>query len=58
MKMRRVSILCVQETRCRGNKAKELGDEYKLCYSNTTSEGRNGVGIVVSHENSGVKENG
>ena len=47
MKMRWVSILCVQETRWKGNKAKELGERYKLYYSAATTDGRNGVGIIV-----------
>ena len=47
MKMRRISILCAQETRWKGNKAKELGEGYELYYSATTTDGRNGVGIVV-----------
>ena len=50
MKMRRVSILCVQETRWKGNKAKELGEGYKLYYSAATTDGRNGVGIIVSEK--------
>ena len=50
MKMRRVSILRVQETRWKGNKAKELGEGYKLYYSAATADGRNGVGIIVSEK--------
>ena len=53
--MRRVSILCVQETRCKGNKAKEYCEGYKLYYSAAMGErrgemedGRNGLGIIVS----------
>lgn len=38
MKMRRVNILCVQETRWKGNKAKELGEGYKLYYSGATAD--------------------
>ena len=30
MKHRKVAVLCVQETRWSGNKAKELGDGYKM----------------------------
>ena len=48
MKRRRVDILCVQETRWKGEKARELGDGYKLYFSGANKEGRNGVGIVVS----------
>ena len=50
MKTRRVDILCVQETRWKGNKAKELGEGYKLYYSGATIRGRNGVGIIVSEK--------
>ena len=49
--MRRVGILCVQETRWKGNKTKELFEGYKLYYSAATADGRNGVGIVVSEKN-------
>ena len=50
MKMRRVSILCVQETRWKGSRAKELGEGYKLNYSAATADGRNGVGIILSEK--------
>ena len=42
-------ILCVQETRWEGQKAKELGEGYKMSYSGEDSE-RNSVGIIVSPE--------
>ncbi|XP_067138146.1 uncharacterized protein [Centruroides vittatus] len=48
MQRKRIDILCVQETRWRGDKAKELGDGYKLFYSSANRNGRNGVGIVVA----------
>uniref|UniRef100_A0A8D8SH78 Craniofacial development protein 2 n=2 Tax=Cacopsylla melanoneura TaxID=428564 RepID=A0A8D8SH78_9HEMI len=50
MRRRRVQILCVQETRWKGNKARELGDGFKLIYSGANSSGRNGVGIVLNEE--------
>ena len=50
MRTRKVDILCVQETRWTGDKAKELGDGYKLIYSGANKEGRNGVGIILSKE--------
>ncbi|XP_064079513.1 craniofacial development protein 2-like [Macrobrachium nipponense] len=50
IKMRRVDILCVRETRWKGNKARELGDGYKMFYSGANKEGRNGVGIILSSE--------
>ena len=49
MKRRKVDVLCVQETRWRGDKAKELGDGYKLLYSGANKESRNGVGIILSN---------
>ena len=54
MERRKVDILCVQETRWRGNKAKDIGSGYKLLYSGADERGRSGVGIVCSKE---VKEN-
>ena len=50
MKMRRVIILFVQETRWKGNKAKEFCDGYKLYYSAATADGINGVGIIMSEK--------
>lgn len=48
MKKRRIEVLCVQETRWKGDKARELGDGYKIYYSSASKEGRNGVGIILS----------
>ena len=50
---RRVDILCVQETRWKKDKAKELGGGCKLLYSGADENGRSGVGIVL---NSKMKE--
>ncbi|XP_068229358.1 uncharacterized protein [Palaemon carinicauda] len=50
MRGKRVNATCVQETRWKGNKAKELGDGYKVYYSRANKPGRNGVGIVLSGE--------
>ena len=42
---RRVDVLCVQETKWKGQKAKEVKDTgFKLWYTGTTSN-KNGVGI-------------
>ena len=42
---RRVNILCIQETKWKGQKAKEVEDTgFKLWYTGATP-GRNGVGI-------------
>jgi exonuclease III len=44
---RRVNILCVQETKWKGQKAKEVEDtDFKLWYTITTSN-KNGVDIVL-----------
>jgi hypothetical protein len=44
---RRVNILCIQETKWKGQKAKEVKDtSFKLWYTATTST-KNGVGIVL-----------
>ena len=48
MERRKVDFLCVQETRWKGNSAREIGNGYKLYYSGSR-EGRNGVGVIVSN---------
>ena len=45
-----VFFVCFQESRWKGNKAKELGEGYKLHYSAATTDGINGVGIIVSEK--------
>ncbi|XP_047111657.1 craniofacial development protein 2-like [Schistocerca piceifrons] len=45
MQRRKIKSLCVQETRCKGNKAKILAEGYKLLYSSESPESRNGVGV-------------
>ena len=50
MVRRKFGILCVQETRWKGNKARELGDGCKLLYSGANAQGRNGVGIALSKD--------
>ena len=50
MERRKLEILCVQETRWKGNKARELGGGFKLIYSGANEQGRNGVGIILSSE--------
>ncbi len=42
-----MDIACVQETKWKGNKAREIGEGYKLCYSGAS---RNGVGIILPSE--------
>ncbi|XP_026679449.1 uncharacterized protein LOC103509265 [Diaphorina citri] len=50
MERRKIQILCVQETRWKGDKAKVLAEGYKLFYSGADHRGRNGVGIIVDKE--------
>ena len=47
MERKKIDILCVQETRWKGQKARETGNRYKL-YCVGEASGRNGVGIVLS----------
>ena len=44
-----MEIACVQETKWKGNKAREIGEGYKLYYSGA-STARNGVGIILNRE--------
>ncbi|VDP63150.1 unnamed protein product [Heligmosomoides polygyrus] len=47
MKRRRIQVLCLQETRWKGAKAREIGDGVKLYYNGKDTK-RNGVGIAVA----------
>ncbi|KAK3516356.1 hypothetical protein QTP70_009412 [Hemibagrus guttatus] len=49
MERRKVDILCVQETRWKGNKARSIGAGFKLFYYEVDSK-RNGVGVVLKEE--------
>ena len=49
LKRRQVEIACVQETKWKGNKAREIGEGYKL-YCSGASMARNGVGIILHSE--------
>ncbi|XP_066967820.1 craniofacial development protein 2-like [Macrobrachium rosenbergii] len=51
---RKIDILCVQETRWKGKKVREIGSGFKMLYSGTDERGRCGVGVVLSKE---MKEN-
>jgi hypothetical protein len=45
---RRVNILCIQETKWKGQKAREVeGSDFKLWYTGEVS-GRDGVGILIN----------
>jgi exonuclease III len=48
LERRKLDILCLQETRWKGNKSKDLAGGHKLLYSGQT--GRNGVAIVLAKE--------
>ena len=50
MKERKLHVLCMQETRWTGNKAKELGDGCKLIDGGAINEKRNGIGIILSKD--------
>ncbi|KAK3522612.1 hypothetical protein QTP86_027198 [Hemibagrus guttatus] len=49
MERRKVDILCVQETRWKGSKARSIGAEFKLFYYGLDRK-RNGVGVVLKEE--------
>ncbi|KAK3512209.1 hypothetical protein QTP70_001117 [Hemibagrus guttatus] len=49
MERRKVDILCVQETRWKGSKARSIGAGFKVFYYGVDSK-RNGVGVVLKEE--------
>ncbi|KAK3510549.1 hypothetical protein QTP70_009883 [Hemibagrus guttatus] len=49
MERRKVDILCVQETRWKGSKARNIGAGFKLFYYGVDSK-RNGVGVILKEE--------
>ncbi|KAJ0175133.1 hypothetical protein K1T71_009274 [Dendrolimus kikuchii] len=49
LKRRRMNVACVQETKWKGMKAKEIGEGYKLYYSGRDGK-RNGVGVILDSE--------
>lgn len=46
LKRRKVNIACVQETKWKGAKAREIGEGYKFYYCGSDGK-RNGVGIIL-----------
>ena len=49
MKRRKMEVLCVQETKWRGDRARKMAEGYKMLH--TGVDGRsNGVGIIVNEE--------
>ena len=49
MYRRKIMIACVQETKWKGSKAKEIGEGFKLYYHGIC-RARNGIGIILSKE--------
>ena len=49
MERRKVNIMCIQETKWKGSKAKELGNGFKLFYIGEDGR-KNGVGIILNDE--------
>ena len=49
LKRMRVSIACVQETKWKGAKPKEIGEGYNMYYFGT-SNNRNGVAVILERE--------
>ncbi|XP_059047897.1 craniofacial development protein 2-like [Achroia grisella] len=49
LKRRRIKVACIQETKWKGAKAKEIGEGYKFYYVGSARK-RNGVGIVLDNE--------
>uniref|UniRef100_A0A673K0B0 Craniofacial development protein 2-like n=1 Tax=Sinocyclocheilus rhinocerous TaxID=307959 RepID=A0A673K0B0_9TELE len=49
MQRRKVDILCVQETRWKGSKARSIGAGFKLFYHGVDRK-RNGVGVILKEE--------
>ena len=49
MLKRKVDILCVQETKWKGSKARNIGDGCKIFYHGEDGR-RNGVGVILSEE--------
>ena len=49
MRKKSLKVVCVQETKWKGSKAREIGAGYKLYYHGEDSK-RNGIGIVLCEE--------
>jgi exonuclease III len=49
MSRRNIEIACIQETKWKGEKAKELGNGYKIIYVGKQTS-RNGVGVILNEE--------
>eukprot|EP00262_Sarcandra_glabra_P012088 TRINITY_DN3039_c0_g2_i3.p1 TRINITY_DN3039_c0_g2~~TRINITY_DN3039_c0_g2_i3.p1 ORF type:complete len:402 (+),score=55.32 TRINITY_DN3039_c0_g2_i3:275-1480(+) len=49
MRRRKINVMCLQETKWKGEKAKDLGEGFKLYYSGK-SNSHNGVGIIADKD--------
>lgn len=49
MTRRRIGVLCIQETRWQGNKAREMEERCQMFYSGANKE-RNGAGVLLDSE--------
>ncbi|KAI5107453.1 hypothetical protein C0J45_3091 [Silurus meridionalis] len=49
MERRKVDMLCVQETKWKGSKARNIGGGFKLFYHGVDGK-RNGVGVILTEE--------
>lgn len=47
LERRRVNIACLQETRCKENKASDIGEALQLIYTASVARGHAGGGIVL-----------
>ena len=52
MERRKVDILCVQETKWKGSKARNIGGGFKLFYHGSDGR-RNGVGVILKEDYAG-----
>lgn len=48
LKRRRINVACLQETKWKGTKAREIGEGYKFYYCGSDGK-RNGVGVVLDN---------
>ncbi len=46
MQRRNIKILCIQETKWKGNSVRKIGEEYKVYYAGESTK-KNGVGIIL-----------
>ena len=49
MERRKIDVLCVQETKWKGSKARSMGKGYKLLYYGLDGK-RNGIGVILKEE--------